>query len=92
MIKNKHGKIELEILIFSYYSSSQWNNFRTDSGGILNVRPGMEQVSVLNAEFIPFTRKELWHQHFSILVLWMNSGCLIHRTLGSEKRLDLLLW
>ncbi|MEK6938182.1 MAG: hypothetical protein AABX04_04015, partial [Nanoarchaeota archaeon] len=58
MIKNKHGKIELEILIFVIIilvvSGIIFGLIRA---GILNVRPGMEQVSVLNAEFIPFTRE-----------------------------------
>lgn len=58
MIFNKKAKIELEILIFMIIillvSGAIFGMIRA---GILSVRPGAEQVSVLNTEFIPFNRE-----------------------------------
>ena len=74
MIKNKHGKIELEILILIIILVVSGIISGLIQAGILNVRPGMEQVSVLNAEFIPFTREgTLAISTFQFCVLWMNS-------------------
>lgn len=58
MIKYKQGKIELEILIFVIIILAVSGTiFGLIRAGIINVRPGTEQVSVLNAEFIPFVRE-----------------------------------
>jgi hypothetical protein len=58
MRSNKKAKIELEILIFLIIILViSGTIFALIRAGIISVRPGTEQVSVLNTEFIPLARE-----------------------------------